>query len=97
MSFPFDPNPNGTVVVSATTSNQDVYLPAAPATGFYQVRIHNKTTGLVFVRPGGTATVTNAMPLEPNVPEVITVENSNILGIIAAVAGTVYVTVGSGV
>ena len=93
--MPFNPSPNGTVKVSVTTANQNVTLPLAPQSGFYQVRVHNKTTGLVFVQQGGNATL-NSMPFEPNVPETMTVDNTLIVGIIGAVAGDVYLTVGSG-
>lgn len=85
-----------TVTIAATTSSVSVaYVPA-----FGRIRVVNATTGLIYLKSGigtGTTAAVTDTPMVATSAESFSVPtNHNYIAVIAAVAGSVFVTVGDG-
>jgi dihydroxyacetone kinase DhaKLM complex PTS-EIIA-like component DhaM len=103
----FQPTAGATVSISATASSGRHILGGQPSSigSFFQVRVHNYGTDLVFIRFGGstvTATVAADMPIPAGAIEVFTVAVPDSLGayvaaICATDTATVYFTTGAGI
>lgn len=79
--MPFQPIPDATVSVTATTSSAATAVPlgAAPRSGLFQVRVRNPATGAdAFIRFGDStvqASVSNSLVAPMGSVEVFTVPN----------------------
>lgn len=99
---PFRPVPNGTVSITAVSSNGTAALNTAIMPGMISCRIHNNSTGTTaFVEFGGAATVaavtTTSIPIPPGAIEVMSIDQSTfVAAITSSGTATVYFTKGYG-